>query len=301
MLATLALVVDGPADPWPGSIPLSVIERQIQRPNMLILLDTSASMIFLPGEKEAEMAEAGPDCDNGDSYCRTVGTQNRCFFSNGGKKGAGVIMDKTTCTTNSDCTNKGYCRFNEAWGCSSATDCEDTAGTAPAPRTSAPTRWPRTSNAPRTRTASGRRVVHASTRTTSASPTRTTAAPIKMCKLTLKKCLNDTHCTGGPGDTCGPASSRMIVAKRALNAVIQDFTTTVNFGFMTFTQIGYYPYFHINPASITNDTRTTYLDQAKLEAADMPCFTAAGGPDRHLHAQQRRLHPGRHATTAATG
>ena len=124
MLATLALVVDGPKT-MARVNPLSVIERQIQRPNMLILLDTSASMIFLPGEKEAEMAEAGPDCDNGDSYCRTVGTQNRCFFSNGGKKGAGVIMDKTTCTTNSDCTSKGYCRFNEAWGCQSAADCED--------------------------------------------------------------------------------------------------------------------------------------------------------------------------------
>src|SRR4029453_18209885 len=80
----------------------------------------------------------------------------------------------------------------------------------------------------------------------------TTAATIKMCKLTLKKCLNDTHCTGGAGDTCGPASSRMVVAKRALNAVIQDFSTSVNFGFMTFTQSGYYPYYPISAGSITN-------------------------------------------------
>ena len=276
MLATLALVVDRPST-LARVNPLSVIERQIQRPNMLILLDTSASMIFLPGEKEAEMNEAGPDCDNGDSYCRTVGTQNRCFFSNGGKKGAGVIMDKTTCTTNSDCTSKGYCRFNEPWGCQSSTDCANYgwggACTGNICTNSLAEDIECNTDADCPVGVSCTRYANDFCVTNS-----TTAAPVRMCKQTLKKCLNDSHCNGGPGDTCGPASSRMVIAKRALNAVVQDFSTSVNFGFMTFTQSGYYPYFPISPASISNVTRTAYLDQATLESADTPCFTAGAGP-----------------------
>jgi hypothetical protein len=269
--------------PQPGHArvnPLSVIERQVQKPNMLILLDTSASMIFLPGEKEAEMTEAGPDCDNGDSYCRTVGTQNRCFFSNGGNKGAGVFEDATTCTTNSQCNSKGYCRFHAPYYCTSYQDCCSSSSSCSC-----------TNNI----CSNSGTVVECTTHddcdpgesctlyTNDFCVTNsTTAARIKMCAISMKRCLDNSHCTTAPGDVCGNASSRMVIAKRALNAVVQDFATTVNFGFMTFTQSGYYPYYKIT-SGVTNVTRTAYLDQATLEAAVVPstttpCWTKTGGP-----------------------
>ena len=101
---------------------------------------------------------------------------------------------------------------------------------------------------------------------------------VKMCQLSLRKCQTNAQCATIPGDSCGPASSRMIVAKRALNNLIQQHSSTVNFGLMTFLQINYYPYYEIAPASVTNEVRTTYLDRAELESATTPCFSAATGP-----------------------
>jgi len=45
--------------------PLVVIERQIRKANMLIVLDTSGSMNGVPGGQFQNSAECGVDCDNG--------------------------------------------------------------------------------------------------------------------------------------------------------------------------------------------------------------------------------------------
>ena len=103
--------------------PLSVIERQIQKPNMLVLLDTSTSMMNLPGEGDLDFQEAGPDCEEGDKYCRTVGTAGRCFLSSGGMYGAGVRQDRVSCTANSQCNSKGYCKGGSPKGCQKNSDC----------------------------------------------------------------------------------------------------------------------------------------------------------------------------------
>ena len=48
------------------------------------------------------------DCDRGDNYCRTLGTQNRCYFSAAGSKGQGVLLDPSNCTSNAQC-QVSYC------------------------------------------------------------------------------------------------------------------------------------------------------------------------------------------------
>src|SRR5262245_5469054 len=70
--------------------PLEQITQQIQKPNMLILLDTSGSMADLPGEKDQDYNEAGSDCDAGDQYCRKVGYVGRCYYTAAGRMGQGV-------------------------------------------------------------------------------------------------------------------------------------------------------------------------------------------------------------------
>ncbi len=77
--------------------PLTIIKRQIHKPNMLVVLDTSGSMTGVPGnEFEYEAAtnsyplEVGVDCDNGVD-CRAAIIRSRC---NG---------------TGRPCTNAGDC------------------------------------------------------------------------------------------------------------------------------------------------------------------------------------------------
>ena len=81
--------------------PLHIIEQQIQKPNMLILFDTSGSMNLLPNAPDMDMHEAGMDCDNGDAYCRTVGKKNRCYMTMSGSLGPGRSNDPTSCTQQS--------------------------------------------------------------------------------------------------------------------------------------------------------------------------------------------------------
>src|SRR5688572_4096224 len=78
--------------------PLQIIQQQIQKPNMLILFDTSGSMNLLPNAPDMDMHEAGMDCDNGDNYCRQVGKKNRCYMTMSGSLGPGRTNDGTNCT-----------------------------------------------------------------------------------------------------------------------------------------------------------------------------------------------------------
>ena len=57
--------------------PLVIIERQLHKANMLIVLDTSGSMTGVPGGLFANRTEAGVDCDNG-TNCRMGGVLGIC-------------------------------------------------------------------------------------------------------------------------------------------------------------------------------------------------------------------------------
>src|SRR5687767_1170406 len=49
--------------------PLTIIKRQIHKPNMLVLLDTSGSLTGVPGGSFDYTDEVGVDCDDGEN-CR---------------------------------------------------------------------------------------------------------------------------------------------------------------------------------------------------------------------------------------
>src|SRR3954452_3588952 len=94
--------------------PITIIQKQIMKPNMLVVLDTSTSMMSSPGNVDMNYNEVGMDCDNGDQ-CRMVGQPGRCFFSAGGAMGAGVDADYTSCFTDAQCRT-GYCRYGAPGG-----------------------------------------------------------------------------------------------------------------------------------------------------------------------------------------
>ena len=105
-----------------------------------------------------------------------------------------------------------------------------------------------------------------------------TPGPIRMCVTSQLVCSQDSDC--GTGDTCGPATSRTVIAKRAISQVVMDNYSLVNFGLMTFWQSGYYPYYQV-PGGGTTTTITIYETQQQLQNAG--CFTwnrqtNSGGP-----------------------
>jgi hypothetical protein len=246
LLASATAVLLVPSDKVSARVnPLTLIEHQIQKPNMLILFDTSGSMNLLPNSPDIDVHEAGMDCDNGDSYCRTVGKKGRCYMTMSGKNGPGRFEDTTLCTTNADCTKAGICKKNTSISCTSNDQCPfgDCA-------------W---------------------------MPNNycvlddISVKKIQMCKLGMNMCRNQSDCNAIPGDSCGPATSRILVAKRVLKQVVQEFYQTVNFGMMTFKQTGYFPYFEISGnVNPTYETRPAFLHRAELEFNN--CFSPSTGP-----------------------
>lgn len=101
-----------------------------------------------------------------------------------------------------------------------------------------------------------------------------TPGPIRMCRIAQTVCTQNSHCTAA-GDSCGPATSRMVVAKRSINSVVTKNYDIVNFGFMTFWQNGYYPYYEVT-AGGTTGTVTEFQSKDKLVAAS--CFDTGWGP-----------------------
>ncbi len=96
--------------------PLYIVKQQIKKPNLLIALDTSGSLVSVPGPAFAvdqknpnNSTEAGMDCDNG-SNCR----QKRVC------KIAGVITS-TACGQDMDCWPKN-CRLTQG-SCNVTPDC----------------------------------------------------------------------------------------------------------------------------------------------------------------------------------
>jgi hypothetical protein len=93
-----------------------------------------------------------------------------------------------------------------------------------------------------------------------------------MCRTALTKCAKDSDCPAG--DSCGPATSRIVIAKRVLASIVANNSRLVNFGLMTFYQKGYFPYYSLS--SWTTTTQTTFIDVGRLQTKG--CFDASAGP-----------------------
>jgi hypothetical protein len=99
-----------------------------------------------------------------------------------------------------------------------------------------------------------------------------------MCKGSQIVCSRDSDC--GSSDLCGPATSRTVIAKRAISKVVMDNYGLVNFGLMTFYQDGYFPYYQSSNGS-SSETITTFESEEQLRRAG--CYTwnqqtRRGGP-----------------------
>ncbi len=93
-----------------------------------------------------------------------------------------------------------------------------------------------------------------------------------MCRTALTKCSKDTDCP--TGDTCGPATSRFVIAKRVLSSIVANNTSLVNFGLMTFYQGSYFPYFSLSSA--TTSTQTAFIQGNRLNQYN--CYDDNNGP-----------------------
>jgi hypothetical protein len=102
----------------------------------------------------------------------------------------------------------------------------------------------------------------------------TAAAPgtSRMCHAALTICTKDSDCP--TGDTCGPATSRIVIAKRVLADIVSNNSKLVNFGFMTFFQKKYFPYFSL--AGATPQTETVFISRSRLLGKN--CFDPTNGP-----------------------
>src|SRR3569623_244917 len=69
-----------------------------------------------------------------------------------------------------------------------------------------------------------------------------TTSALGMCRISLLKCQKDSDCPTS-GDDCGPATSRVVIAKRVLADIVNNNSSIVNFGFMTFYLSLYFPYY----------------------------------------------------------
>jgi len=100
-----------------------------------------------------------------------------------------------------------------------------------------------------------------------------TTAAIGMCRITLLKCQKDSDCPAS-GDDCGPATSRVVIAKRVLADIVNNNTGIVNFGFMTFYQSLYFPYYR--QTSTGTQSATIYYSRGRLDGRG--CFDPKTGP-----------------------
>jgi hypothetical protein len=102
----------------------------------------------------------------------------------------------------------------------------------------------------------------------------TSSGGSEMCRTAQTLCTSDATCSAIAGDTCGPATSRMVIAKRVIRNVIAANANVVNLGLMTFYQAGYFPYFVVS-GTTTTTTKSVDIKQGSLEAAK--CYTKRTG------------------------
>src|SRR5690348_7050301 len=86
------LAIGAPSPVWARVDPLTRIARQIHKPNMLIVLDTSGSLTGVPGGTFSTTDEVGVDCNDGVN-CRGGASVGSCAAS--GK----------ACTTDAQCAS----------------------------------------------------------------------------------------------------------------------------------------------------------------------------------------------------
>jgi hypothetical protein len=271
--------------------PVSLIQRQVVKPNMLILFDTSTSMMNSPGDKDLDSNEVGQDCDAGDDQCRMVGTPGRCFYAGTGAMGAGVKSDDTSCHVDAEC-RVGYCKNSARLSCDQASDCgagnscdgfcdndnsigcnsDAACGTGKCRGVCSNSNPPLCTSDADCAGPGNYCSVYPNDFCVTASGT---PAKSRVCVAGQNRCRTDSDCSAYPGDTCGPASSRMVVAKRVISSIVSSYYSTVNFGLMTFYQEGYYPYYPISGA-VTTQTVTRYVDRDKLRAFN--CWNKKDGP-----------------------
>ena len=100
--------------------------------------------------------------------------------------------------------------------------------------------------------------------------------PIRMCRVAQTVCQRDSDCTTA-GDACGPATSRDVIAKRAISAVVNSNHKMLNFGLMTFYQSGYFPYF----LNTEGSTGLITVFEPINKIANSHCWDNHAGPDQH--------------------
>jgi hypothetical protein len=289
-LVVAALVLIGVPGSAPALVnPVTLIQQQIIKPNMLIVFDTSTSMINSPGDKDVDLNEVGMDCDDGVD-CRTVGMTGRCYLTGAGAMGSGVKKDYTPCTADAQC-RRGYCKSSAPTGCTVDSDCGS--GNTCVKRCSNNTATSCTSNS---NCSSGGVCGKLCSNDTSGTlcttdadcpnddycsvfandTCMTTGAPeaSKICQVGQNRCKTNADCPTS-GDSCGPGTSRLVVAKRVVGRIVAGYYTTVNFGLMTFYQDKYYPYYPTS-GSIVNNTVTRFIARDELGA--LGCWTKKDGP-----------------------
>jgi hypothetical protein len=240
----LSLVVALAALPGTGRAlvnPVTLIQHQVVKPNILILFDTSTSMMNSPGDKDVDSNEVGQDCDNGDDKCRMVGTPGRCFYAGTGSRGAGTQSDTSSCTVDSQCT-VGFCKSGGT-SCTVDTDCGGVAN-------------------------------YCAVFPNDVCVTSGAAAKVQMCQLGMNRCRTSADCTA-VGDTCGPATSRLVLAKRVISGIVSSYYNRVNFGLMTFYQDNYYPYYPVGGLG-TSVVANRFFPKEQLKAFN--CWDKHTGP-----------------------
>ncbi len=271
--------------------PLTIIEVQVKKPNLLVLLDTSGSMGFSPGGRDNRWEDVGMDCDGGD-HCAQVGQVGRCYYSQGGRMGAGVEDDTTKCTADADC-RKGYCKDGGPQACTSDSGCSS--GKCQGYCSNNPAKpctgnsacgWGNKCQGVCKNTLASAKTCATDSDCPSGEPCvvhpndfcvtqANKVESAKMCKYGQERCYTDLDCAKFADDTCGPATSRMVIAKRVIGSVVANYYPIINFGLMTFHQSGHYPYYPtVGP--IQNHDVTRFWDKAQLVAS--ACWTQNDGP-----------------------
>ena len=100
-----------------------------------------------------------------------------------------------------------------------------------------------------------------------------TPGPIRMCRITQTVCKKDADCTTA-GDQCGPATSRTVIAKRAVTSVVNNNHKVLNFGLMTYYQGGYFPYY----LNTSGSSEIVSVFEAVDKLASLHCYSRRTGP-----------------------
>jgi hypothetical protein len=286
--------------------PLTLLEQQMIKPNILLLLDNSTSMMNAPGGKDVDWNEVGQDCDNGDQYCRNVGKVGRCYFAGTGAMGAGVKRDATKCFNDSQC-RVGYCKNKFPTACKGDADAVSRCSSSTAKckgycantqHLATPSSCNQDSECP-TDTVNGPRQCWGtcSNKTgtlcdeeTDCDDTascavvsndwcvKTTDKVVRAmtCRIGQQRCSGDTDCSSViAGDTCGPGTSKMVIAKKVLAGVVSAYYKRVNFGLMTYYQKNYFPYYRTS-GSIVDSAIVRWIGRDEIAA--LGCWTKKDGP-----------------------